>query len=160
MIGNPITDGTLIAASATGWLRVFDLTNQGASRIYQAQMELAGNQSAVDASPKSESVLFGYLDTPPATGDFAFYADGVLVYLWGKTATYPNDNTSRVAFWYDRDSFEYATDSDLYDHYQESEHLVTLLALKNALLIKGESVARNLTDEITAELTLLGLVSS
>ena len=158
MIGNPITDGSLVATSATGWIRVFDLTNQGASRIYQAQMEKTGpDQSAVITSAVSESVLFGYLDAVPASGDFAFYADGPLVYLWGKTATYPNDSTSRVAFWYERDSFEYAADSDLYDHYQESEHLCTLLALKNALLLKGESVPRTLTEEVASELSLLGL---
>lgn len=160
MIGNPITDGTLIATSATGWLRVYDLTNQNASRVYQAQIEVAGDQGPVLTSPVSESVIFGYLDTPPASGDYAFCVDGPVVYVWGKTATYPNDSGTRIAFWYERDSMEYAADADLYDHYQESEHLCTLLALKNALLLKGETVPRTLSEEITAELNLLGLVTS
>lgn len=160
-IGNPITDGTQVAANAVGFIRMFDLSVQNAISITEAQVE---DVTAVALSPVTTPVavntLFGYMNATPASGNFAFAVDGFMAFVWFRLATYDNDATTRIAFWYDRDPFEYSSDSDLYDHYQESEQLGTLLALKNALIFTGETVSKSLNDAIDKEQKVLNLVES
>ncbi len=129
--GNPVTDGTYIISGSVGYIVSFDLSGYEFFLMTQIQAQNLSLQETGNpvVEESTEDELYSYINSIEAPG-LAYAVDGQEVQIFLKTSIWPYDITTRLAFWFYRNTKSVRLLTDFLDIPENERNLLKQLILK------------------------------